>query len=97
MRTNHSRVLNDLRSLNKLHNWPKAAHNAVKGNRFNVVKASTYDLEDPSKKGRKNAQIDEDHFGSDGCTDSGRHEHDQEFDAEITTAGANVDDIAVEI
>ncbi|GKC59123.1 hypothetical protein Tco_1086721, partial [Tanacetum coccineum] len=26
----------------------------------------------------------------------GRHEHDQEFDAEITTVGAEVDDIAAE-
>ncbi|GJW67917.1 hypothetical protein Tco_0122341 [Tanacetum coccineum] len=50
---------------------PKDAHNAVKRNRFNTVKASAYDLEDPSKQGRNNAQIDEDHFGSDGCTDSG--------------------------
>ncbi|GKE36136.1 hypothetical protein Tco_1455458, partial [Tanacetum coccineum] len=31
----------------------------------------SYDLEDPSKQGRNNAQIDEDHFGSDGCTESG--------------------------
>ncbi|GJU62406.1 hypothetical protein Tco_1244241 [Tanacetum coccineum] len=29
------------------------------------------DMEDPSKQGRKNAQIDEDNFGSDGCIDSG--------------------------
>ncbi|GKA98158.1 hypothetical protein Tco_0826052 [Tanacetum coccineum] len=29
------------------------------------------DLEVPSKQGRNNAQIDEDHFSSDGCTDSG--------------------------
>ncbi|GKE26390.1 hypothetical protein Tco_1441774, partial [Tanacetum coccineum] len=28
------------------------------------------DLEDPSKQGRNNAQIDEDHFGSNGCTNS---------------------------
>ncbi|GJY58032.1 hypothetical protein Tco_0457924 [Tanacetum coccineum] len=33
---------------------------------------------------------------SNGCTNSGRHEHDQEFDAEITTVGAEVDDIAAE-
>ncbi|GKD27299.1 hypothetical protein Tco_1233513 [Tanacetum coccineum] len=49
----------------------KAAYNAVRGNRFNVVKASTYDLEDPSKQGRKIALIDKDHFCSDGCTNSG--------------------------
>ncbi|GJX61316.1 hypothetical protein Tco_0294216 [Tanacetum coccineum] len=30
------------------------------------------------------------------CTNSGRHEHDQEFDAEITTVGAEVYDIAAE-
>ncbi|GJT64003.1 ribonuclease H-like domain-containing protein [Tanacetum coccineum] len=43
---------------------PKDAHNAVKRNRFNTVKASACWV-------RNNAQIDEDHFGSDGCTDSG--------------------------
>ncbi|GJX35874.1 hypothetical protein Tco_0247431 [Tanacetum coccineum] len=70
---------------------PKDAHNAVKRNIFNTIKASACwvwmpknrvidhvsknnkedDLEDSSKYGRNNAQIDEDHFGSDGCTDSG--------------------------
>ncbi|GJX83261.1 retrovirus-related pol polyprotein from transposon TNT 1-94 [Tanacetum coccineum] len=50
---------------------PKDVHNAVKRNIFNTIKASTYDLEDPSKQGRNNAQIDKDHFGSNGCTKSG--------------------------
>ncbi|GKE43490.1 hypothetical protein Tco_1470774, partial [Tanacetum coccineum] len=50
---------------------PKAAYNAVKRNKFNVVKASAYDLEDPSKQGRKIDLINEDHFCSDGCTNLG--------------------------
>ncbi|GKA66290.1 hypothetical protein Tco_0766098 [Tanacetum coccineum] len=37
----------------------------------NVSKHNKDDVEDPSKQGRKNAQIDKDHFGSDGCIDSG--------------------------
>ncbi|GJT91403.1 putative ribonuclease H-like domain-containing protein [Tanacetum coccineum] len=54
---------------------PKDAHNAVKRNRFNTVKASACWVWMPKNRvidhGRNNAQIDEDHFGSDGCTDSG--------------------------
>ncbi|GKA65087.1 hypothetical protein Tco_0764794 [Tanacetum coccineum] len=37
----------------------------------NVSKHNKDDVEDPSKQGRKNAQINEDHFGLDGCIDSG--------------------------
>ncbi|GJU39580.1 ribonuclease H-like domain-containing protein [Tanacetum coccineum] len=54
---------------------PKDAHNAVKRNRFNDVKASACWVWMPKNRvidhGRNNAQINEDHFGSDGCTDSG--------------------------
>ncbi|GJX44830.1 hypothetical protein Tco_0261506, partial [Tanacetum coccineum] len=54
---------------------PKDAHNAVKRNRFNTIKASACWVWMPKNRvidhGRNNAQIDEDHFGSDGCTDSG--------------------------
>ncbi|GJY98983.1 hypothetical protein Tco_0516413 [Tanacetum coccineum] len=54
---------------------PKNAHNAVKRNSFNTVKASACWVWMPKNRvidhGRNNAQIDEDHFGSDGCTDSG--------------------------
>ncbi|GJU67190.1 hypothetical protein Tco_1253449 [Tanacetum coccineum] len=59
---------------------PKDAHNAVKRNRFNTVKASACWVwmpknrvidHDPSKHGRNNAQIDKDHFGLDGCINSG--------------------------
>ncbi|GJV10885.1 hypothetical protein Tco_1352426 [Tanacetum coccineum] len=65
---------------------PKAAYNVVKRNRFNDVKASTCWIWMP-----KNRVIDH----MDAQT-QGRHEHDQEFDAEITTVGAEVDDIAAE-
>ncbi|GJX34307.1 hypothetical protein Tco_0245864 [Tanacetum coccineum] len=41
-----------------------------KTRRFNLEETCD-GLEDPSKQGRNNAKIDEDHFGSDGCTDSG--------------------------
>ncbi|GJS33783.1 hypothetical protein Tco_0532165 [Tanacetum coccineum] len=54
---------------------PKDAHNAVKRNRFNTVKASACWVWMPKNRvidhGRNNAQIDEDHFSSDGCTNSG--------------------------
>ncbi|GKC70172.1 hypothetical protein Tco_1116055 [Tanacetum coccineum] len=42
--------------------------------------------------------IDEDHFSSSGCTDDREHEQmvQVEFDVEITTVGAEVDDIAAE-
>ncbi|GJY00549.1 hypothetical protein Tco_0357567 [Tanacetum coccineum] len=54
---------------------PKDAHNAVKRNRFNAVKASACWVWMPKNRvvdhGRNNAQIDEDHFGSDGCTGLG--------------------------
>ncbi|GJT96550.1 putative ribonuclease H-like domain-containing protein [Tanacetum coccineum] len=72
---------------------PKDAHNAVKRNIFNIVKASECWVWMPKNRvmdhvsknnnasvtlkrfdyidERNNAQIDEDHFGSDGCTDSG--------------------------
>ncbi|GJV07619.1 hypothetical protein Tco_1345275 [Tanacetum coccineum] len=54
---------------------PKDAHNAIKRNRFNIVKASACWVWMPKNRvidhERNNAQIDEDHFGSDGCTDSG--------------------------
>ncbi|GJV85254.1 hypothetical protein Tco_1525152 [Tanacetum coccineum] len=54
---------------------PKDAHNAVKRNRFNIVKASACWVWMPKNRvidhGRNNAQIDEDHFGLDGCTYSG--------------------------
>ncbi|GKE15988.1 ribonuclease H-like domain-containing protein [Tanacetum coccineum] len=43
---------------------PKAAYNVVKRNRFNAVKASAC-------WGRKIDLINEDHFCSDGCTNSG--------------------------
>ncbi|GJR37556.1 ribonuclease H-like domain-containing protein [Tanacetum coccineum] len=94
---------------------PKAAYNAVKRNRFNVVKASACWVWMP-----KNRVVDHvsknisasvtlkrlDYFDAQGRFKSvmawmdaqtqGRHEHDQEFDAEITTVGAEVDDIAAE-
>ncbi|GKA20064.1 hypothetical protein Tco_0699979 [Tanacetum coccineum] len=54
---------------------PKELVNAVKRNRFNTVKASACWVWMPKNKvidhGRNNAQIDEDHFGLDGCTDLG--------------------------
>ncbi|GJV79070.1 hypothetical protein Tco_1514940 [Tanacetum coccineum] len=54
---------------------PKDTHNAVKRNRFNTVKASTCWVWMPKNKvidhGSNNTQNDEDHFGSNGCTDSG--------------------------
>ncbi|GJW44828.1 hypothetical protein Tco_0073627 [Tanacetum coccineum] len=54
---------------------PKDAHNVVKRNRFNTVKASACWVRMPKNRvidhGRNNAQIDEVHFGSDGYTDSG--------------------------
>ncbi|GJS70988.1 hypothetical protein Tco_0703829 [Tanacetum coccineum] len=94
---------------------PKAAYNAVKRNRFNVVKASACWVWMP-----KNRVVDHvsknisasvtlkrlDYIDAQGRFKSvmawmdaqtqGRHEHDQEFDAEITTVGAEVDDIAAE-
>ncbi|GJR07902.1 hypothetical protein Tco_0790554 [Tanacetum coccineum] len=52
---------------------PKDAYNTVKRNRFNTVKALACWM--PKNRvidhGRNNAQIDEDHFGLDGCTDLG--------------------------
>ncbi|GKF51368.1 hypothetical protein Tco_0147835 [Tanacetum coccineum] len=63
---------------------PKAIHNAIKALACWVWKPKNRVID----HGRKNAQIDEDHFGSDGCT--------LEFDAEITTIGVEVDDIAAE-
>ncbi|GJZ36508.1 putative ribonuclease H-like domain-containing protein [Tanacetum coccineum] len=50
---------------------PKDAHNVVRTNQVNAVKDSAYDLEDPSKQGRKIDLINEDHFCLDGCTNSG--------------------------
>ncbi|GJV01415.1 hypothetical protein Tco_1334984 [Tanacetum coccineum] len=54
---------------------PNDAHNAIKRNRFNTVKAPACWVWMPKNRvvdhGRNNAQIDEDHFGLDGCTNSG--------------------------
>ncbi|GJU63455.1 hypothetical protein Tco_1245290 [Tanacetum coccineum] len=54
---------------------PKDTHNAVKRNKFNTVKASACWVWMPKNRvidhRRNNAQIDEDHFGLDECTDSG--------------------------
>ncbi|GJZ35224.1 putative ribonuclease H-like domain-containing protein [Tanacetum coccineum] len=61
---------------------PKATYNAVKRNRFNVVKASACWVWMPKnrvvdhvskniREDMKNAHINEDHFCSDGCTGSG--------------------------
>ncbi|GJR64000.1 ribonuclease H-like domain-containing protein [Tanacetum coccineum] len=54
---------------------PKAAYNAVKRNRFNDVKASACWVWMPKNRvvdhGRKIDLINEDHFCSDGCTNSG--------------------------
>ncbi|GJT51109.1 hypothetical protein Tco_0977266 [Tanacetum coccineum] len=51
---------------------PKAAYNDVKRNRFNAVKASACWVWMPKNRvGRKIDLINEDHFCSDGCTNSG--------------------------
>ncbi|GJU34693.1 hypothetical protein Tco_1183047 [Tanacetum coccineum] len=54
---------------------PKEVVNAVKMNRFKTIKASACWVWMPKNividHGRNNAQIDEDHFGSDECTDLG--------------------------
>ncbi|GKG25583.1 hypothetical protein Tco_0398729, partial [Tanacetum coccineum] len=65
---------------------PKVVHNDVKRNWFHDVKASACWVWKP-----KNRVIDH----MDAQT-QGRHEHDQEFDAKITTVGVEVNDIAAE-
>ncbi|GKE52044.1 hypothetical protein Tco_1487200 [Tanacetum coccineum] len=90
---------------------PKAAYNAVKRNRFNALKASECWVWMPKNRVvdhvSKNISalvtlkrldyIDaQGRFKSMDIQTQGRHEHDQEFDAEITIVGAEVDDITVD-
>ncbi|GKD45590.1 hypothetical protein Tco_1270235 [Tanacetum coccineum] len=94
---------------------PKDAHNAVKRNMFNAVKASgcwvwmtkNRVVDHVSKNISASVTLKRlDYIDAQGRFKSvmawmdaqtqGRHEHNQEFYAEITTVGAEVDDIAAE-
>ncbi|GJT89570.1 hypothetical protein Tco_1078415 [Tanacetum coccineum] len=86
---------------------PKAVHNAVKASACWVWKPKNRVIDHVSKYNNASITLKRfDYIDAQGRFKSvmawmdaqtqGRHEHDQEFDAEITTVGAEVDDIAAE-
>ncbi|GJV07774.1 hypothetical protein Tco_1345430 [Tanacetum coccineum] len=86
---------------------PKAVHNAVKASACWVWKPKNRVIDHVSKYNNASMTLKRfDYIDAQGRFKSvmawmdaqtqGRHEHDQEFDAEITTVGAEVDDIAAE-
>ncbi|GJX86671.1 hypothetical protein Tco_0337445 [Tanacetum coccineum] len=86
---------------------PKAVHNAVKASTCWVWKPKNRVIDHVSKYNNASITLKRfDYIDAQGRFKSvmawmdaqtqGRHEHDQEFDAEITTVGAEVDDIAAE-
>ncbi|GKA58705.1 hypothetical protein Tco_0758018 [Tanacetum coccineum] len=87
---------------------PKAVHNDVKDSACWVWKPKNRVIDHVSKYNNASITLKRfDYIDAQGRFKSitlvqmdaqtqGRHEHDQEFDAEITTVGVEVDDIAAE-